>query len=77
MVFETVFKVDEVELAEAEVKLRAIAAKDDSFKYSVRKTRSGYWIVVFSKDKDTAYKRGVWLSKKALNGKLFLVRERQ
>lgn len=69
--------MDEVELAEAEAKLRAIAAKDDSFKYSVRKTKSGYWIVVFSKDKDTAYKRGVWLSKKALNGKLFLVRERQ
>lgn len=74
--FETVFKTDEVEIAEAEEKLKAIAAKDDTFRYSVRKTKNGYWIVIFSKDRDTAYRRGMWISKKMLNGKLFLVKER-
>lgn len=55
---------------------------DDTFRYKIVESwfpKYDYILIIYSKDRDQAFKRGIWIVKKALkdHGLLFWVKEKK
>ncbi len=62
--------VKNVDLELLKTQLVGIRAKDKSFKFKIDEKNGILLLIIFSKDKDTAYKRGMWVMKNIFNGEL-------
>lgn len=59
------------------LKLMAIAEKDDTFRYNIVDSyidEFDYIVIVYSNDRDTAHKRGLWLVDKAHIGERYWIK---
>lgn len=68
--------IKSVDLELLKAQLVSIRAKDKTFKFKIDEKKGILMLIIFSGDKDTAYKRGMWVMHNVFNGELmFSVKE--
>ena len=70
-----VFRLEENEVPEVDRKLAAISAQDETFRYSIKKYRDGYFLVIRCRNADIAHRRALWVRDKIFgNDRLYWVK---
>lgn len=76
--FKACFLLGEDEVDTVEIIMSDIRAKDETFRYKIRKRKEGgYVLVIYDSDMDRLHRRAMWVSHRALNGRLYWISKRK